>query len=51
MRKFIIEEPVEKNRNNDDTILQEVLFPLYYKLKEGDIVKTGNNSQISWALV
>lgn len=44
MRKFIIEEPIEKNRNNDDTILQEVLFPLYYKLKEGDIVKTGSNA-------
>lgn len=44
MRKFKVEEPIELNRNNDFVILNEFLFPLYEKVKEGKVVTTGANA-------
>ncbi len=44
MRKFKVEEPIEKSRNNDQIVLSEFLFPLYYKVINNDIVTTGANA-------
>lgn len=44
MRKFKVEEPIEKSRNNDQIVLSEFLFPLYNKVINNDIVTTGANA-------
>ena len=44
MRKFKVEEPIEKSRNNDQIVLSEFLFPLYSKVINNDIVTTGANA-------
>lgn len=44
MRKFKVEEPIEKSRNNDQIVLNEFLFPLYRKIICDDIVTTGANA-------
>lgn len=44
MRKFKVEEPIEKSRNNDQIVLSEFLFPLYNKVINNDIVITGANA-------
>lgn len=44
MRKFKVEEPIELNRHNDDIIKNELLAPLYQKVINGDVVKTGANA-------
>ena len=44
MRKFKVEEPIEKSRNNDQIVLSEFLFPLYGKVINNDIVTTGANA-------
>ena len=44
MRKFKVEEPIEKSRNNDQIVLSEFLFPLYSKVINNDIVTTGVNA-------
>ena len=44
MRKFKVEEPIEKSRNNDQIVLSEFLFPLYNKIINNDIVTTGANA-------
>lgn len=44
MRKFKVEEPIEKSRNNDQVVLSEFLFPLYSKVINNDIVTTGANA-------
>lgn len=43
MRKFTVEEPIEKSRHNDRTVL-EMLYLLYYKIKNNDVVTTGANA-------
>lgn len=44
MRHFSVDEPVEINRINDNIIKEKLLLPLYFKLKNGDIVNTGANA-------
>jgi thymidylate synthase len=44
MRKFKVEEPIELNRHNDDIIKNELLAPLYQKVINGNVVKTGANA-------
>ena len=44
MRKFKVEEPIEKSRNNDQIVLSDFLFPLYNKVINNDIVTTGANA-------
>jgi len=44
MRKFKVEEPIELNRHNDEVIKDELLLPLYEKVMNGDVVKTGANA-------
>lgn len=44
MRKFKVEEPIEKSRNNDQIVLSEFLFPLYSKVINNNIVTTGANA-------
>lgn len=44
MRKFKVEEPIEKSRNNDQIVLSEFLFPLYNRIINNDIVTTGANA-------
>lgn len=44
MRKFKVEEPIEKSRNNDQIVLSEFLFPLYSRIINNDIVTTGANA-------
>lgn len=43
-RKFKIEEPIEKSRNNDQIVLSEFLFPFYSKIINDDVVTTGANA-------
>ena len=31
MRKFTVEEPIEKNRHNDNVVVSSFLYPLYSK--------------------
>lgn len=47
MNTFTVEEPIELNRNNDDIILNDILFPLYEKLKSNEIIYTGANASQS----
>lgn len=44
MRKFKVEEPIEKSRHNDQIVLNEFLFPLYRKIMDNDIIVTGANA-------
>lgn len=44
MRKFTVEEPIEKNRNNDDIVAGSFLYPLYNKIIRNDFVTTGTNA-------
>lgn len=44
MRKFKVEEPIELNRHNDEVIRDELLWPLYGKVMNDDVVKTGANA-------
>lgn len=44
MRKFTVEEPIEKNRNNDDIVASSFLYPLYNKIIRNDFVTTGTNA-------
>ena len=44
MRKFTVEEPIEKNRNNDDIVAGSFLYPLYNKIIRKDFVTTGTNA-------
>ena len=44
MRKFKVEEPIELNRHNDEIIRDELLWPLYGKVMNDDVVKTGANA-------
>lgn len=44
MRKFTVEEPIEKNRNNDRIIENAFLRPLYYNLTRNEVIKTGTNA-------
>ena len=44
MRKFKVEEPIELNRHNDEVIRDELLWPLYGKILNDDVVKTGANA-------
>lgn len=44
MRKFKVEEPIELNRHNDEVIRDELLWPLYSKVQNDDVVKTGANA-------
>ena len=46
-RKFTIEEPIELNRHNDLVIYNYFLLPLYYKIKNNDVVETGANASQS----
>ena len=42
MRKFTVEEPIEKNRHNDSVVVGSFLYPLYNKItnKEFDVYMT-----------
>lgn len=44
MRKFKVEEPIEKSRNNDEIVYSEFLLYLYNKIINNDIVATGANA-------
>ncbi len=44
MRKFKVEEPIEKSRNNDQIVYNEFLLYLYDKIINNDIVTTGANA-------
>ena len=44
MRKFKVEEPIEKSRNNDQIVYSEFLLSLYNKIINNDIVTTGANA-------
>lgn len=44
MRKFKVEEPIEKSRNNDEIVYNEFLLYLYNKIINNDIVATGANA-------
>lgn len=44
MRKFTVEEPIEKNRNNDEIVSGSFLYPLYNKVIRKDFVSTGTNA-------
>lgn len=44
MRKFKVEEPIEKSRNNDQIVYNEFLLYLYNKIINNDIVTTGANA-------
>ena len=44
MRKFKVEEPIEKSRNNDQIVYNEFLLYLYNKIINNDIVATGANA-------
>lgn len=44
MRKFTVEEPIEKNRHNDNVVVGSFLYPLYNKVVNKDYVNTGANA-------
>lgn len=44
MRKFTIEEPIEKNRHNDNVVVSSFLYPLYNKIISKEFVNTGANA-------
>ena len=44
MRKFTVEEPIEKNRNNDEIVSGSFLYPLYSKIVNKEFVNTGANA-------
>ena len=46
MRKFTVEEPIEKNRNNDNVVMGSFLYPLYNKIinKEFYFIATAADS-------
>ena len=44
MRKFTVEEPIEKNRHNDNIVVGSFLYPLYNKITNKEFVNTGANA-------
>lgn len=44
MRKFTVEEPIEKNRHNDNVVVSSFLYPLYNKIISKEFVNTGANA-------
>lgn len=44
MRKFTVEEPIEKNRHNDNVVMGSFLYPLYNKIINKEFVNTGVNA-------
>ena len=44
MRKFTVEEPIEKNRHNDSVVVGAFLYPLYNKITNKEFVNTGANA-------
>ena len=44
MRKFTVEEPIEKNRHNDSVVVGSFLYPLYNKITNKEFVNTGDNA-------
>ena len=44
MRKFTVEEPIEKNRHNDNVVVGSFLYPLYNKITNKEFVNTGANA-------
>ena len=44
MRKFTVEEPIEKNRHNDNVVVNSFLYPLYNKITNKEFVNTGVNA-------
>lgn len=44
MRKFTVEEPIEKNRHNDNVVVGSFLYPLYSKIINKEFVNTGANA-------
>lgn len=44
MRKFTVEEPIEKNRHNDNVVMGSFLYPLYNKIINKEFVTTGTNA-------
>ena len=44
MRKFTVEEPIEKNRHNDSVVVGSFLYPLYNKIINKEFVNTGANA-------
>ena len=44
MRKFTVEEPIEKNRHNDSVVMDSFLYPLYNKIINKEFVNTGANA-------
>ena len=44
MRKFTVEEPIEKNRHNDSVVVNSFLYPLYNKITNKEFVNTGANA-------
>lgn len=44
MRKFTVEEPIEKNRHNDNVVVGSFLYPLYNKIINKEFVNTGANA-------
>ena len=44
MRKFTVEEPIEKNRHNDNVVMSSFLYPLYNKIINKEFVNTGANA-------
>ena len=44
MRKFTVEEPIEKNRHNDNVVEGSFLYPLYNKIINKEFVNTGANA-------
>lgn len=44
MRKFTVEEPIEKNRHNDSVVVGSFLYPLYNKITNEEFVNTGANA-------
>ena len=41
MRKFAVEEPIEKNRHNDNVVVNSFLYPLYNKITNKEFVNPG----------
>ena len=46
MRTFTVEEPISKSHSNNN-IVKDLLFSLYCKYEDGDIVETGVNASKS----
>ena len=44
MRKFTVEEPIEKNRHNDNVVVGSFLYPLYNKITNKEFANTGANA-------